>query len=69
MLLARRERQHKAALAIGIHRLSTHPARHLAHQLVARRQQTDIGAAKVQGIAEGLAFRRHNVRPHLARRL
>ena len=64
-----RERQHEAALAVGVDGLADQPARHLAHILVAGGEQADIGAAEAQPVADRLALADHDVGAHLARRL
>ena len=69
VLLAGRERQHEAAPALGVDGLAAQPARHLAHELLARREQADIGAAEVQRVADRLALADDDVGAHLARRL
>ena len=69
MLLARRKRQHEAALALRVDGLACKPARHLPDILLARREKADIGAAELQADADALAFAHDDVRAHLARRL
>ncbi len=68
MLLAGREREHPAALAIDIDGLAGETTRHLADEFVTGREQTHIGAAEAERDAERLAFRRHDVRAHFAGR-
>src|SRR5687767_13738346 len=60
MLLARGERQYPAALAVDIDGLAGEAAGHLADELVAGREQPDIGAAEAQWHAERLALRGHD---------
>ena len=47
VLLARREREHEAALAFGVDGLAGEPARHLPHEFLPRREQPDIGPAEI----------------------
>src|ERR1700709_879189 len=67
MLLACRERQHKAALAVGIHGLADQAARHLPHVLFFSRKQADVGTAEAEAVANRLTLADHDVRAHLAR--
>ena len=69
MLLARRQGQHIAAPALGIHGLAAEPARHLAHMPRAGGEEAEMRAAEAHRIADRLAFRRHDVGPHLPGRL
>ena len=66
MLLPRRERQHITALADGIDGLTANPPRHLAYQLLPRGEQTDIGAAKIQAVADRLPLGCDDIGAHLA---
>ena len=68
MLLARRERQHPAALAVGIHRFAAQPSRHLAQEFFTHGEEPDMRPAEAHGIAERLAFGRDYVGPHIPRR-
>ena len=69
VLLAGRERQHEAALAVGVDGLARDPARHLADMLFAAGEQADVGAAEVEADADRLAFADHDVGAHFAGRL
>ncbi len=69
MLLARRQRQHEAALAFGIDRLAAEAPRHLADILLLAAEQPDIRPAELQPDADRLAFADDDVGVHLARRL
>ena len=69
MLLARRKRQHEAALALGIDGLAGEAAGHLPDMLLAAGEQADIGPAELQPDADRLAFADDDVGAHLARRL
>src|SRR6202022_4060484 len=53
---------------VGVDGLANEPSRHLTDELVAAGEETEVGAAQIERVAERLAFRRHDVRPHLARR-
>ena len=69
VLLAGREGQHPAAPAFGVDGLADEPARHLPHELVAGREQTEIRPAEIERVAERLPFGGDNVGAHLAGRL
>ena len=69
MLLAGGQGQHKAAPPFGIHRLAAQAARHLAQEFLAGGEQAHIRPAEIQTVADGLAFRRHNIRALRAGRL
>src|SRR5690606_27086331 len=56
MLLARRERQHEAALAIGVDGLAAEAPRHLADIFSLARKEADIGPAELQADADRLTF-------------
>ena len=62
MLLARGERQHKAAVAIGINGFAANPTRHLPHKLLTASKETYMRAAKGKADAETLAFADNNIR-------
>ena len=68
MLLARGERQHKAAVAIGIHGFAANAARHLPHEFLAAGKEADMRPAKGQPDAETLAFADNNICALFARR-
>ena len=68
VLLAGRERQHEAALALRVQGLAAEPAGHLPHERLAAGEQADVGAAEVQRVADRLALGDGDVRAHLARR-
>ncbi len=61
MLLARRERQHEAALAVRVHRLAAQPSGHLAHEFLARAEQAQIGSAEIQADAQRLPLAHHDI--------
>ena len=61
MLLARGERQHKAAVAIGIHGFAADTARHLPHKFLAASKKSDMRSAKGQPNAEALPLTDHNI--------
>ena len=67
VLLARGQREHEAALAVGIDGLADETPRHLAHILVAGREQADIRTAEAEPVADRLALADHDVGAHLAR--
>src|ERR1700722_6997420 len=67
VLLASREREHEAAPPFSVHCLANDTAWHLAHVLGPRREQTDIGSAEIERVAETLPFSDRNVDVHLAR--
>ncbi len=69
MLLAGRQGQDEAALALGVDRLAGQPPGHLPNMLFAAREQTDIGSAELQPDADRLAFANDDVGSHFARRL
>src|SRR3546814_5153990 len=48
MLFARRERQHKAALAVGIDRFAAQASRHLADIFGLAREEADIRPAELE---------------------
>src|SRR3546814_16958523 len=54
MLLARRERQHKAALAVGIDRLAAQASRHLADIFGLAGEAATIRPAELEADAERL---------------
>ena len=68
MLLAGRQRQHPAPVALGIERLAGEAAGHLADEFLPAGEQPDIGAAEAQRVAQRLALRGDDIGPHLARR-
>ena len=68
MLLARREGQDEAALALGVDRLAAQPAGHLTDVLLAAGEQAEIGPAELEPVADRLAFADDDVGPHLAGR-
>ena len=69
VLLARRQRQHEAAVAVGVDGLAAEAAGHLADELLLGRHQADIGAAEVQGVADRLALADDDVGAERAGRL
>src|SRR3954462_1124710 len=69
MLLARRKREHEAALALGVDRLTRETPRHLAHMLLAAGEQPDIGSAELKPDADALPLPHDDVGSHLAGRL
>src|SRR5271163_5159975 len=68
VLLARRQGQYPAALAVRIDGLADDSARHLADEFVTAGEQTEIGAAEIERVAERLAFGGDDVGRHLAGR-
>ena len=68
MLFARRQRENKAALAIGIDSFAAQTPGHLAQKLFARGKQADIRPAEIQTIAQRLAFADDNIGTHCAGR-
>src|SRR3546814_4847122 len=68
MLLARRERQHEATLAVGIDGLAAQPPRHLANIFLLAPEQPDIRPAELQPDADRLAFTDDDIGIHLAGR-
>ena len=62
MLLPRREREAKSSAAIVVHRLTSKPARHLAHKFLARGDHSGKWAAVAWRHAKALAFHRDDVR-------
>uniref|UniRef100_A0A0N4ZVR4 PE-PGRS family protein n=1 Tax=Parastrongyloides trichosuri TaxID=131310 RepID=A0A0N4ZVR4_PARTI len=69
VLLARGQGQDEAATAVGVHGFTAVAAGRLAQQLLAGGEQADVGTAKVQGVADRLAFGCDNVSAHFAGRL
>src|SRR6266481_1948179 len=67
VLLAGRQGQHPAAPTVGVDGLADETSWHLADELVAAGEETEIGAAEIERVAKRLAFSRDDVRPHLAR--
>src|SRR6266567_6176915 len=62
VLLARSEREHESALAIGIRSLAGKPPGHLPHVLVPRSNHTGERPAVARWQPETLAFHRDDVR-------
>src|SRR5260370_28629685 len=62
VLLARSEREHESALAIGIRSLAREPPGHLPHVLVPRSNHTGERPAVAPRPPETLAFHRDDVR-------
>ena len=58
VLLAGGEREHEAAAAFRIDGLAGEAARHLAHELIARGEEADVGAAEDQAVADATGPRR-----------
>ena len=69
MLLAGRQGEDEAALALGVDGLAGKPPGHLADEFLAGREQADIGPAELQADADRLALADDDVGAHLARRL
>ena len=67
MLLAGRQRQHEAAVAVRVHRLAAEAARHLADIFRLRGEETDIRPAEIQRVADRLALAHHDVGAHARR--
>src|SRR5689334_22224010 len=68
MLLAGREGEHPAALAIDIDGLAGEPPRHLPQELLLAGEEADIRSAEAEGIADRLAFRYGDVAAGISRR-
>lgn len=68
VLLARRERQHEAALAFRVHRLATEAPRHLADMLVVAGEEAEVRPAEAEPAADRLAFAHHDIDTHRAGR-
>src|SRR6516164_1089841 len=68
MLLAGRQGQHPAAPAVGVDGLTSETSGHLAHELVPAGEQSEMGSAEIERVAERLPFGRDDVRSHHARR-
>ena len=68
MLFAGRQRQHEPAISVGVNGLPAQTPWHLADQFLRAGKQANIRAAKIETIADGLAFTHGNVRAHLTRR-
>ena len=68
MLLAGGERQHEAALAIGIDRFAAQPARHLADELFRTAEQAKVRPAELQTDAQRLPLAHNDVGAKVARR-
>src|SRR5579863_4571306 len=66
VLLAGRERQHKAAPAIRIDSLPAQPPRHLAHEFLVAAEQSEVWPAELQADAQCLAFADDDVGPKQA---
>ena len=69
VLLAGREGQHEAALAVGVDRLAAEPPGHLSHELLAAAEQAEVGSAEIESDAERLAFADDDVGAKIAGRL
>src|SRR3954447_14389022 len=69
MLLAGREREDEAALALGVDGFASEAAGHLANMLLAAGEESDIRSAKLQADANRLALANDDVGAHLTRRL
>src|SRR3546814_3305168 len=69
MLFARRERQHKAALAVGIDRFAAQASRHLADIFGLAREEADIRPAELEADAERLPLAHDNVGDRKSTRL
>ncbi len=64
MLLARRQRQHKATPSSRVRRLSCEPPWHLPNEFFARCDYPDVRAAITRRNAKGLSFHRDDIRLH-----
>ncbi len=67
VLFAGRQREHIAAVPIGVDSFAANPARHRAHELLAAGKEPHMRPAKVQTHADALAFTHHNIRALFAR--
>ena len=69
MLLAGRQREHEAAIAVGIDGFTAEPSRHLADEFLAGGHQADIGAAEIEAVADRLALADDDIGAERAGRL
>jgi hypothetical protein len=69
MLLARGQREHEAAAALGVDGLAHEPTGQLANEALARAQETQVRSADPHGNPEALRLATHDVRTQRARRL
>src|SRR6516162_11782432 len=68
VLLAGRQGQHPAAPVVGVDGLASETSWHLADELVPAGEQSEMGSAEIERVAERLPFGRDDVRSHRARR-
>ncbi len=69
MLLPRLQREHVSPVPVQILRRTHQAARHIAHELLARREQPQVWPPEVQLVAERLPLTNRDVCPERARRL
>src|SRR5262249_2219631 len=68
MLLARRQRQHEAAPALGIDSLTAKPPGHLPDELLVATEQAEVGPAELEPDAERLPLTHDDIGAEVTRR-